>query len=178
MSVIDGFEYYPSFLAESEEEWLATRLSREAFESIPMRGQKTRRSIVSFGLEFRPLVAVLAPAPPIPSYLHGVRGRVAEVVGLRPHILEQSLLTHYPAGSDIGWHRDHPSFGDVVAALSLLGDATLFLRRAEDIHRVNIGRRSLYVLRRDARYECEHRVKARAPRLSITFRPVAVINKG
>ena len=31
----------------------------------------------------------------------------------------EALVTEYPAAATIGWHRDAPMFGDVVAGLSL-----------------------------------------------------------
>ena len=138
-----------------------------------MRGQQTRRTIVSYGLEFRPLVGKLAEAPPIPEFLHPVRARAACSVNLPPEDLKQSLLTRYPEGSDIGWHTDHASFGGVVISISLLGDATLSLRRADEVHCLTVERRSLYILSGAARFEYEHRVRARSLRYSVTLRPVA-----
>ena len=148
-------------------------LEAEPFAPIPMRGRTTRRAIVSYGLEWKPLVGRLAPAPAVPEYLHDVRARAAAIVGIDDHQLQQSLLTRYPAKSDIGWHVDHRSFGEVVLAISLLGDATLALRRDDEEHQLPIAARSLYVLRDAARATYQHRVTAKALRYSITLRPVA-----
>lgn len=171
--MIDGFTYLPGFVSEQEEQTLLARLKSEPFEPLAMRGQRTRRSIVSYGLEFRPLVGTLAPAPALPRYLHRIRARAAELVGLPAESLKQSLLTKYPASSDIGWHVDHQSFGDVVLAISLLGNATLALRRHDEEYRLAIEARSIYILRGAARSEYQHKVTAKTLRYSITLRPVS-----
>ncbi len=173
--MVCGFSYFDDFLSVSEERRLLRRLEREPFECLRMRGQRTKRALVSYGLRFKPHVGELGPAPPLPRYLHSVRVRAAALIDMSGDVLEQSLLTRYPQGSDIGWHTDHASFGDVVVAISLHGDATLAFRREREMHRVLIRRRSLYVLRDAARYEYEHRVTARALRYSITLRPIAII---
>lgn len=172
--MVSGFSYFGDFLSAAEERHLLGHLEREPFESLHMRGQRTRRSVVSYGLQFRPHVGELGPAPPLPGYLRSVRVRAANLIGMNGDVLEQSLLTRYPQGSDIGWHTDHRSFGEVVVAISLQGDATLAFRRERQTHRVLIRRRSLYVLRDAARYEYEHKVTARALRYSITLRPIAI----
>jgi len=171
--VINGFSYVPEFLSTDEEEALLSRMVSERYAPLTMRGQRTRRSVVSYGLEFRPHVGTLAAAPALPEYLHGIRARAAALVGIPSEVFEQSLLTKYPGRSDIGWHIDHQSFGDLVVSISLLGDATLALRRGSDAHRLLIARRSLYVLRDAARFEYQHKVTARALRYSITLRPIA-----
>lgn len=171
--VISGFQYTPCFLSAAEEETLLTRIVHERFAPIAMRGRQTRRSIVSYGLEFRPHVGTLAPAPALPDYLHAIRTRAAAFVGISPGMFAQSLLTKYPKNSDIGWHIDHQSFGGIVVAISLLGDAMLALRRDEEEHRVMVAPRSLYVLRDSARFDYQHKLTARSLRYSITLRPIA-----
>lgn len=179
--LITGFTYEPSFLSVEEEDALIERIELERFAPILMRGQRTRRSIVSYGLEFRPHVGSLATAPAVPDYLHPIRNRAAAISGVAPDALAQSLLTKYPRNSDIGWHVDHQSFGAIVIAVSLLGDATLALRRENEEHRLTIERRSIYVLRDSARFDYQHKVTARSLRYSITLRPIAggaVTNSG
>lgn len=170
---IDGFTYVPEFLSVEEERSLLAWLVAEPYAPLRMRGQLTRREIVSYGLEFKPHVGQLEPAPAIPAYLHDIRKRAARVAGVQGRTLQQSLLTRYPANSEIGWHVDHQSFGDVVVAISLMGDAILALRRGDEEHRLPIAARSLYVLRACVRSEYQHRVTAKALRYSITLRPVA-----
>ena len=167
-----GFRYVPDFLSIAEEEALLTAVTRERFMPMRVRGQATRRETVSYGLEFKPYVGTLPPAPPIPSYLHGLRERVAVVAGIKAGALVQALISRYPQSSDIGWHVDHPSFGPLVACVSLLGDATLGLRKRGVPQRVLVARRSLYLLHGAARFEYQHKVVAQTLRYSITLRPL------
>jgi hypothetical protein len=71
--VIDGFTYLPNFISVDEERALLERLVAEPYAPLRMRGQTTRREIVSYGLEFKPHVGRLEPAPALPAYLHAVR---------------------------------------------------------------------------------------------------------
>ncbi len=47
--------------------------------------------------------------PPILSFLLALRGRVAALAGLAAETLSQALVTEYPPGAAIGWHRDEPT---------------------------------------------------------------------
>ena len=54
----------------------------------------------------------------MPEFLLPVRARLADFVSVAPEELAEALVTEYPAGAGIGWHRDAPAFG-IVAAVSL-----------------------------------------------------------
>jgi alkylated DNA repair dioxygenase AlkB len=168
-----GFLYLPDFVSHAEERALLAALEHEPFAPMRVRGQITKRETVSYGLAFKPYVASLPPAPPLPPYLHSLRKRVAAVAGIPARRFVQSILSRYPDGSNIGWHVDHASFGAVVACMSILGPATLSLRGRGAHMRVSVAPRSLYVLRDDARVTFEHKVVAHALRYSITLRVLA-----
>jgi len=170
---VQGFWYMADVLTAAEERQLLANLAEEPYAPIAMRGQTTRREIVSYGRAFAPYVGTLPPAPPIPTYLHGVRRKLARLVGIAPGPLVQSLITRYPQGASIGWHRDHSDFGDTVLVLSLAGTAILDLRSGDTVSRTRVEPRSLYVLAGAARTSYEHRVVARALRYSVTFRSLA-----
>jgi alkylated DNA repair dioxygenase AlkB len=96
---------------------------------------------------------------------------------LEPAALEHALLTEYPPGAGIGWHRDRSVFGDTIG-ISLLAPARLRFRR----HREEGWQRtalvaepgSIYLLRGAARSEWEHSIPAvDRLRYSITFRTLA-----
>lgn len=53
----------------------------------------------------------LAPAEPTPDYLLDVRAWCAELASVGPAAFEQALVTCYPVGATIGWHRDAPALG-------------------------------------------------------------------
>ena len=52
------------------------------------------------------------------------------LIGHAPDELAEILITEYPAGAGIGWHRDAPNFGPAVVGLSL-GSACRFRFRRE-----------------------------------------------
>jgi alkylated DNA repair dioxygenase AlkB len=168
-----GFVYLADFISAAEERALLRPIEREPFAPMRVRGQVTKRETVSYGLEFKPYVASLPPAPAVPAYLHDMRQRVAAVTGLAAVDLAQAIVSRYPDGGNIGWHVDHASFGAVVACISILGPATLLLRGLGSHVRVSVAPRSLYILRDDARVSFEHKVVAHALRYSITLRLLA-----
>ena len=84
------------------------------------------------------------------------------------------LVTEYPPGATIGWHRDRPEFGDVVG-ISLLTPCVFRLRRRKgpgwERASLTVDRRSAYLLRGSVRTDWEHSIPAVAAlRYSITFR--------
>jgi alkylated DNA repair dioxygenase AlkB len=84
------------------------------------------------------------------------------------------LLTKYPAGAQIGWHKDKAVFNDVVG-ISLLASCTLRFRRRLGTKWERAALiaepRSAYLLQGPARREWEHSIPALSNlRYSITFR--------
>lgn len=84
------------------------------------------------------------------------------------------LVTEYPAGATIGWHRDAPMFG-VVVGVSLLTACRFRFQRGKGESRetrtITLEPRSAYVLGGEARWRWQHHIPAiTAPRYSITFR--------
>ncbi len=112
--------------------------------------------------------------PPILPFLLALRGRVAALAGLAPEALGQALVTEYPPGAAIGWHRDKAVFGDVLGVP--LGAPRLFRlrRRAGGSWQrasLRLEPRSAYLLRGPARTEWEHSVPpTEGLRDSVTFR--------
>jgi alkylated DNA repair dioxygenase AlkB len=101
--------------------------------------------------------------------------RVAAAMHDAPAAIAELLVTRYPPGARIGWHRDAPTFGPTVAGLSLGAACTLKLRRARDDGYETWARelapRSLYVLGDAARASWQHMIPPVAvERWSLTFR--------
>jgi alkylated DNA repair dioxygenase AlkB len=85
-----------------------------------------------------------------------------------------TLITEYPSGAGIGWHRDAPVFG-IVAAVSLAGAGRLRFQRGEAGERqtaeIILAPRSAYVLAGPARSEWRHGIPSGSElRYSVTFR--------
>ena len=76
-----------------------------------MRGQIARRKTAHFGWLYGYSSWQIGPGPPLPSFLTAVRARAARLVGRPADAFEETLVTWYPPGPGIGWHRDAPMFG-------------------------------------------------------------------
>lgn len=168
-----GFIYRPEFLSESEERKLLAHLKDVDFAELRMRERIARRRVAHFGWLYGYDSWKIEPGPPIPEFLEDVRERAATLVGVPPDEFVEVLVTEYPPGAPIGWHRDAPMFG-VVVAVSLLSAARLRLRERSSGKAsvsLTIEPRSAYVLRGPARTKWQHSISpAKETRYSITFR--------
>ena len=84
------------------------------------------------------------------------------------------LVTRYPPGAGIGWHRDAPQFGD-VSGVSLLTACRMRFRRgrprAWETVELTLEPRSAYVLSGPARTQWQHHIPpVTKERWSLTFR--------
>jgi len=64
----------------------------------------------------------------MPEFLLGLRARAEAFAENPPGGFQQVLVTEYPPGAGIGWHKDRSVFGD-VAGISLLSPCTFRMRR-------------------------------------------------
>jgi alkylated DNA repair dioxygenase AlkB len=147
-----------------------------------MRGQVARRRTAHFGWVYGYESWRITPGPPLPDFLLPLRARVAALADLEPDALAEVLVTEYPAGAAIGWHRDAPQFG-VVIGVSLLGACRMRFQRGRGAQRqtraVALAPRSAYVLTGEARQHWQHSIPPmRAPRYSITFRTLRTRERG
>ena len=170
-----GLRYRPDLLAEAEERGLLAELERTEFREVRMHGQVARRTVRHYGFDYAYESWDLVPADPLPAYLEPVRQRCAEWAGLDANALAQTLVSRYPPGATIGWHRDAMVFGHVVVGVSLGGACVMrFQRRVGEERRVfelALAPRSAYVLSGAARMAWQHSIPAvQELRYSITFR--------
>jgi alkylated DNA repair protein (DNA oxidative demethylase) len=173
-----GLVYLPDFLSEAEEQALVAAIEALEFSEVRMRGQVARRTVAHFGLHYDYEGWGLTPADPLPTPLSWVRDRAAATAGVEPAELVETLVTRYPPGAGIGWHRDAPMFGPKVVGVSLLSDCRMrFQRRAQEVRRVYelaLAPRSAYVLAGAARWSWQHSIPATTGlRYSVTFRTLA-----
>ena len=170
-----GLRYRPDLLSELEEQSLVADIERTDFREVSMRGQVARRTVRHYGFDYGYESWGLVPSDPLPSYLEPVRERCAGWAGLPADDLAQTLVTRYPPGATIGWHRDAMVFGGVMVGVSLGGACVMrFQRRVGEERRVyelELAPRSAYVLSGAARMAWQHSIPA-VPQLrySITFR--------
>jgi len=170
-----GLVYRPELISEPEERGLLDRLERLELEEIRMHGVVAKRTARHFGVDYDyERRAPVAAADPVPEWLEPVRERAAELAGVEAAELVEVLVQRYPAGAQIGWHRDAPAFGTVVG-VSLLSAARLRFRREKGSVRrefeLVVEPRSGYVLAGEARTAWKHHIPpAKELRYSITFR--------
>ena len=170
----EGLRYQAELLTRQEEAALADAFAEFPFKPFELGPYRGLRRVVSFGWKYDYGDRQLKTAPPVPVLLAPLRERAERFAGVRPGGLEQMLVTEYPPGAGIGWHRDRPEFGRVVG-ISLLAACVFRFRRrtAEGWRRAKFVAepRSTYLLDGLARHEWEHSIAGvDALRYSITLR--------
>jgi alkylated DNA repair protein (DNA oxidative demethylase) len=171
----DGFLYRTDFLSEPEERALVEEVRKLEFSEVKMHGVVAKRRTAHFGWVYGYASWQIMPGPPIPDFLLPVRRRMAELVNLYAADFVEALVTQYPPGAGIGWHRDAPTFGPIVVGISLLSSCRFRFQRgkrpARETFSMDLEPRSAYVLSGTARKEWQHSISATpALRYSITFR--------
>ncbi len=168
-----GFVYAPDIVGGAEESELLECLRRLDFGEVRMRGVAARRRTAHFGWIYGYESWRIEPGPAVPDFLLPLRARVATLAGVGDDRLVEALVTEYPQGAGIGWHRDAPMFGTVIG-VSLLGACRFRFRRdaaARDVWTAVLAPRSAYVLDGPARTQWQHSIPpASAARYSVTFR--------
>jgi DNA oxidative demethylase len=172
-----GFRLVAEFIAPPEEHALLAEIERLDFERVVMRGVEARRQVRHFGWRYTYDGGALAPAPALPSFLEDLQARATAEARFAPDAEIETLVTRYPPGAGIGWHRDAPHFGPTVVGVSLGSVCELRLRLASperfDVCALTLEPRSLYVFSGTARFRWQHSIPAVAAlRYSITFRSV------
>jgi DNA oxidative demethylase len=170
-----GLVYQPEFLSGDEEARLLDVMGAMKFHEITMHGQTARRTVRHFGFDYGYESWRLTPTEPLPASLAFLRERCAKLAGVEPDALAQALVSRYPAGAGIGWHRDAPMFGQAIVGVSLAAPCRMRFQRKEGEARLafelELAPRSAYVLAGPARSAWQHSIPAiRDLRYSLTFR--------
>src|SRR5688500_10632764 len=107
---IEGFRYEPDVIDETAERALLEAIDNVELRPFVFRGVKARRRVAAFGFGYSFDKRTLTDAPPLPDFLVPLAARVAGLAGVTPGQLTEALITEYPVGAGIGWHRDAPPF--------------------------------------------------------------------
>ena len=169
-----GFRYQPELISRAEERWLVQEIQELQFRPFEFHGFTGKRLVASFGWRYDFNGGGLQKTEDIPAFLLSLREAAAAFGSIHPSRLQQVLLTHYPPGATIGWHKDRSVFGQVVG-ISLLSPCTFRFRKevGKKWERSSLiaDPRSAYLLDGPSRTEWEHSIPAVATlRYSITFR--------
>ena len=174
----EGLVYQPDFVTEDEERALVERFDGMQFAEVVMHGQAAKRTVLHFGYRYDYDAWRVEPAEPLPVDLHWLRHRAGELAGVDPERFVETLVSRYPPGAGIGWHRDAPMFGPAVVGVSLLSGCVMrFQRRTATVretHTVDLAPRSVYALTGAVRSAWQHSIASTPSlRYSVTFRTLA-----
>jgi alkylated DNA repair dioxygenase AlkB len=174
-----GLIYRSDFITRGEEATLVAAIKRLSFTAPTMRGVPAKRRTVHFGRSYQFDTFELGDAPPLPDFLRPLRERAALLTSREPEEFIETLVSEYPRGAGIGWHRDAPAFG-IIVGISLVAACTMKFRpwpvaknlgkRTRPLAKL-LQPRSVYVLDGDVRHRWQHHIPpGDALRYSITFR--------
>jgi alkylated DNA repair dioxygenase AlkB len=172
-----GFNYYPDFLTHEEESVLIDAIKKTELHTLIFQGFEAKRKTASFGYDYNFDKRTISKGHPVPSEFFPLIKKVADKLLINHEAFAELLLTEYPVGSVINWHRDAPPF-DMIAGISLNADCIFRLRPHEkakqlrsSIISVPVLRRSLYVMKDEARSDWQHSITpVKKLRYSITLR--------
>ena len=175
--VPQGFHYHDDFLTIEEEEQLLEEIAAIELHPLIFQGFEAKRKVSSFGYDWSFDKRKLSRGKEIPSAFDFLIQKIADQIEIPKKAFAELLITEYPVGSVINWHRDAPPF-DVIAGISLLSDC-IFRFRPYDKKKQSrkalmsfpLQRRSLYIMAGDSRTNWEHSIPAvKKVRYSITLR--------
>ena len=172
-----GFSYIEEFLSMQEEIHLIEAVRSVTVHPMIFQGYQAKRKVQSFGYDYHFDTRKLIPGTPIPNAFQSLIDKVAKHLSLPPEDFAELLVTEYPQGSVINWHRDAPPF-DIIAGISLLQDCNFRFRPHDkskqgrkSILTFPVKRRSLYILQQESRNDWEHSISpVKGTRYSITLR--------
>ena len=173
----EGFKYIESFLTKQEELELHNAISKITLHSFIFQGFEAKRRVASFGYDYSFDKRILSKGQDIPIAFRPLTEKVAGLLAFSPDMFAELLVTEYPVGSVINWHRDAPPF-DLIAGVSLQSDCIFRLRPHDkakqgrgSVISVPVRRRSLYIIEGPARTDWQHSIApVKEARYSITLR--------
>jgi alkylated DNA repair dioxygenase AlkB len=172
-----GFYYVPGFISQSEEDKLIARIREVELHPFMFQGFEAKRRVASFGYDYCFDNKALTKGNEIPAAFTALINKVAAYLSIHSEDFAELLVTEYPPGAVINWHRDAPPF-DLIAGISLLSDCTFKLRpydkakqNRKSVVSIPVERRSLYIIDGESRTEWQHSISpVKSTRYSITLR--------
>ena len=173
----EGFSYLSDFISKAEEDFLLEEISKHPLNTFMFQGYEAKRKVASFGYDWSFEKRQLSKGKDIPTTFEKLIQKVADHISVSPDAISELLITEYPPGSVINWHRDAPPF-DLIAGISLATDCVFKLRPYDkkkqgrsSIISLTARRRSLYIMQGPSRTDWEHSISpVKTTRYSITLR--------
>jgi alkylated DNA repair dioxygenase AlkB len=172
-----GFIYEENFLTPEEEQKLLILVSTIERHNMMFQGFEAKRKTASFGYDYNFDKRTISKGKCIPVEFNPLIEKVGHKFSISPNEFSELLLTEYPVGSVINWHRDAPPF-DIIVGISLNADCTFRLRPHDKARRSRssiisfpLHQRSLYLMTGEARTDWQHSIApVKKTRFSITLR--------
>jgi alkylated DNA repair dioxygenase AlkB len=177
LPVPHGFRYVADFLSMDEEAALLQHIRSITLKPMVFQGFEAKRKTESFGYDYSFDNRRLSKGKDIPTFFEPLLHQTAAFLGINAVDMAELLLTEYPPGAVINWHRDAPPFKTIIG-ISLLEDCIFKLRphdkakqTRKSVISLPMARRSLYVIDGPARSEWQHSIApVKTTRYSITLR--------
>jgi alkylated DNA repair dioxygenase AlkB len=172
-----GFSYHKDFITEEEEQFLLAAVKEVDLHPMQFHGYTALRKVRSYGYDYHFNTQAISKGDPIPPAFIGLAEKVATHMQVTVAALAEMLITEYPPGSVINWHRDAPPFHQ-IAGISLLSEVIFKLRphdkakqNRKAIASFEVAPRSMYIIAGESRTGWQHSTApVRDTRFSITFR--------
>src|SRR5688572_32265118 len=100
-----GFSYFPDFLTTEEEELLHQQILKIDLHNMIFQGFEAKRKTASFGYDYSFDKRQLTKGKEIPRSFSSLIQRVGEKVEVKVEDFAELLVTEYPVGSVINWHK-------------------------------------------------------------------------
>ncbi len=166
--LIPGLEYFPNYVTEEEEAAMMNIIDSNSWSTAISRRQQhygivyyhTRHNLASIQPVDQPDQVL-----PLTVFEFVIQRLMQDGFFKKEDPPTQCLVNEYVEQQRIASHVDNPdAFGDVVVSLSLVQPCYMTMRLEEDESqetRVLMERRSLLVLRGDARFKWKHGITAK-----------------
>lgn len=172
-----GFQYHTDFLSREEEILLVDVIKKIDLHNLSFKGYTANRRIASFGYDYSFDDGRLTKGKDIPAELMWLVDRSANKLAIPRKEIGELLITEYPPGSVINWHRDAPPF-NIIVGISLLSNCIFKLRPQDPkqqtkkaVISIPVERRSFYVMDGAVRTDWQHSIApVKTTRYSITLR--------
>lgn len=173
----EGFSYENDFISEEEENLLTELATNTGLNNMMFHGYEAKRKTANFGYDWSFENRTLTKGKPIPEAFQFLIEKVSKHFNIPVNNIAELLVTEYPMGAVINWHRDAPPY-DWIIGISLASDCTFKLRPYDKLKQgrlsvisMTVKRRSVYIMKDAARTEWEHSTSpGKTVRYSITLR--------
>jgi len=188
---VPGLSYVRNFLDEAEETTIISQIDQgDWIKDLPRRVQHYGWRYDYKGRRVDPAMRL----GELPAWANALARRLFDT-GLIPNLPDQVIVNEYCKEQGIGRHVDSDSFDDGIAMVSLLESWGMIFRPKRDKRKFEhmLERRSVVVIRGEARYEWTHEIpkrksepsqpgpmcprRPRKRRISLTFRKVVERNR-